>query len=169
MIMCRINHIFYLKDWKYIFTNIFKIAEKKVRSHLELWKELTRMKQNQCLTCKILLQELATIYQQKKEITHQLLQISQQSWAGNFLEFAWIILKTVYKSTEGKTHTLYALLILLGKPVCQKRQRIGHKVKFICMKILAAIGCDCQCCTLGIDTEEIQVHKAGCNSTLKKK
>lgn len=66
-------------------------------------------------------QDLAMI-QVQKNITHQLLQISQQFKAGNSLEFAGIILKTVHKSTEGKTHTLHTLLILLCKPVCQQRE-----------------------------------------------
>lgn len=86
-------------------------------------------------------QDLA-ILQAQRNITHQLLQVSQQLKAGNSLEFAGIILKTVYKSTEGKTHTLHTLLILLCKPVCQQREWISDKVEFICMKILATIRCD---------------------------
>jgi len=66
-------------------------------------------------------QDLAMI-QVQRNITHQLLQISQQFKASNSLEFAGIILKTVHKSTEGKTHTLHTLLILLCKPVCQQRE-----------------------------------------------
>ena len=66
-------------------------------------------------------QDLAMI-QVHRNITHQLLQISQQFKAGNSLEFAGIILKTVHESTEGKTHTLHTLLILLCKPVCQQRE-----------------------------------------------
>lgn len=97
----------------------------------------------------------------------QLLQVREQLGAGDLLQTRRLRLEAVDETRERETHALDALLVLLRETVREQWQRFGDVLELVGGEIETAVGRDGQGVALRVYGEEVEVHEAGGDSSLK--